>query len=124
LTLAHIARLIANSIRISDVAVRYGGEEFCILLLGCIESETAKIAERLVIAAGLQRVRLRDGRSTQVTLSAGYAYTPARSPLKSLPETLEAVIERADKALYRAKAGGRNQAIGAIATALPMVTMA
>jgi diguanylate cyclase (GGDEF)-like protein len=111
LTLAHAARLISNSIRISDVAVRYGGEEFFILLMGCTEPEAAQLAENLVANAALQTVRLPDGRTTQYTLSAGYACTPARRPENLACETLEAVIDRADQALYRAKAQGRNQAL-------------
>jgi diguanylate cyclase (GGDEF)-like protein len=118
LTLAHVARLIANSIRISDIAVRYGGEEFCILLQGCAKSEAVKFAEGLVVDAGLQRVRLRDGRTAQFTLSAGYAYVPAISDEDPVSESLEAVIERADKALYRAKGDGRNQAKAALAPVL------
>lgn len=112
-TLAHAARLIASSIRISDMAVRFGGEEFCILLRGCAEPEAAQFAESLVAKAGLQTVRLHDGRSTKFTFSAGYACMSARSGEKKLQETLGDVIERADQALYRAKGQGRNQALAA-----------
>lgn len=123
-TLAHAARLISSSIRISDIAVRYGGEEFCILLRGCAEPEAAQFADRLVVEAGLQRVRLPDGRITQFTLSAGYACMPARSVEKPITETLEGVIERADQALYRAKGGGRNQALAAFSPDLATAALA
>jgi len=39
--LAHAARLIANSVRLSDLAGRYGGEEFCIRLRDCGEPDAA-----------------------------------------------------------------------------------
>ena len=110
-TLAHAARLISSSIRLSDIAVRYGGEEFCILLRACTEPEAAKFAEALVSKAALQSVRLLDGRSTQFTISAGYACMPCAG--KKAPEDLERIIERADQALYRAKGEGRNRALAA-----------
>lgn len=112
-TLAHAARLIANSIRVSDIAVRFGGEEFCILLRGCAEQEAAKFAEGLVAKAARQTVRLLDGRTVPYTFSAGYACMHSRSVEKRVPETLERVIERADQALYRAKGQGRNRALAA-----------
>jgi len=122
-TLAHVARLIASSIRISDIAVRYGGEEFCILLHGCAEPEAAQFAEKLVVKAGQQSVRLRDGRSARFTLSAGYACIPAYRAGDRVSESLEDVIERADQALYRAKGEGRNRALAAHppALAFPML---
>jgi diguanylate cyclase (GGDEF)-like protein len=123
-TLAHAARLIASSIRISDMAVRYGGEEFCILLRGCAEPEAAQLAENLVSKAALQTVRLPDGRSTTYTFSAGYAYRHAGHHEANTSERLEEVIERADQALYRAKGQGRNQALAAhplLAPALNLV---
>ena len=116
LTLAHAARLIANSIRISDFAVRYGGEEFCILLMGCTEPEAAQLAESLVSNAALQTVRLPDGRYSKYTFSAGYACAHARHHGDQAVETLAQVIERADQALYRAKTQGRNRALSALWT--------
>lgn len=118
-TLAHAARLIASSIRISDIAVRYGGEEFCILLRGCAEPEAALLAESLVSKAALQTVRLQDGRSAKYTFSAGYACMQARKLGGPATETLEDVIERADQALYRAKGQGRNRALAAHPITLP-----
>jgi diguanylate cyclase (GGDEF)-like protein len=111
-TLAHAGRLIASSARISDIAGRYGGEEFCILLRNCGEAEAAHFASRLVTEAAQQKVRLRDGRKVEYTLSAGFACRSLRSAGKSDTETVDDVIARADEALYRAKRGGRNRAMG------------
>jgi diguanylate cyclase (GGDEF)-like protein len=113
ITLAHAARLIASSIRISDIAVRYGGEEFCILLRGCGKSEAALFAENLVSKAAHQTVRLKDGRATHFTFSAGYACLHAQQRNDPRRETLEEIIDRADQALYLAKKQGRNRALAA-----------
>ncbi len=106
-TLAHAARLIANSIRLNDVAGRYGGEEFSIILVNCDAQGAATFAQRLVEEAGRQAVRLPDGRKTQFTLSVGYAIHDPQAA-----EAPNQVIDRADQALYRAKRSGRNRAEG------------
>ncbi len=106
-TLTHAARLIANSIRLSDVAGRYGGEEFSIILRNCGAEGAAAFAQRLVEEAGRQTVRLPDGRKAQFTLSVGYAIRGAQAA-----EAPDRVIDRADQALYRAKRSGRNRAEG------------
>jgi diguanylate cyclase (GGDEF)-like protein len=123
-TLAHAGRLIANSVRISDVAGRYGGEEFCILLRGCSETEAAQFATRLVTQAQQQTVRLGDGRDVRFTLSAGYACRSTTSRAQRGPETVSDVIERADQALYRAKRRGRNQALPAAPSDLASAVLA
>lgn len=110
--LAHAGRLISSSVRISDFAGRYGGEEFCILLQDCDEAEAREFAKRLVVEAAKQRVRLRDGREVNYTLSAGYAYRHLTTRATGRPEDIDEVIARADEALYCAKRAGRNQALG------------
>ncbi len=112
-TLAHAARMIANSTRISDLACRYGGEEFCVLLRGCTEAQAADFAQRLVNEASQQQVRLRDGRTVGFTMSAGYASAAAHASPAGASPTLDELIELADGALYRAKNGGRNRALSA-----------
>ena len=107
--LAHAARLIVSSIRLSDIAVRYGGDEFCVLLRNCSEEQAAELAERLVEEARKQTIRTQDGRTLGFTFSAGHA---CHVGSKAAPDTADArasVIQKADQALYRAKQGGRNQ---------------
>jgi diguanylate cyclase (GGDEF)-like protein len=111
ITLAHAARLINNSIRLSDVAGRYGGEEFSIILRGCGEAEAAAFAERLVNEASRQSVRLDDGRRSSFTLSVGYACRALSNDGHG--ESASEVLGRADRALYEAKRSGRNRAISA-----------
>jgi len=107
--LAHAARMLSQLTRLSDVAVRYGGEEFCVLLRACSAEEAGRFAQRLVEEAGRQSVRMKDGRNVSFTFSVGYACAPAGQTSQGV-ESLEAVIEQADQALYAAKAAGRNQA--------------
>lgn len=101
--LAHTARLIANNMRLSDLAVRYGGEEFCLLLRGCTTQDAEQFAQRLLKLAGEQQVRLPDGQQVGFTLSAGVAVRSVE------PESITELIRRADQALYRAKRAGRNR---------------
>ena len=107
--LAHAARMLSQWTRLSDIAVRYGGEEFCVLLHACSAEEAGRFAQRLVDEAGKQSVRMKDGRNVHFTFSVGYACAPAGQTSQGV-ESLEAVIDQADQALYAAKAAGRNQA--------------
>lgn len=84
-----------------DTPARWGGEEFIILLPDTDELEAAGFAERI-------RTSLKDGLSPTipfpVTISLGVAqYLPG--------ESLEVLVERADRALYFAKQNGRNQVL-------------
>lgn len=114
-TLAHAARLIAGAVRLSDVVGRYGGEEFCILLPGCTAAQAGELADRLVREAAGQKVRHKDGRQIEYTLSAGYAAVDAAAASDNPASVLDTLLERADEALYRAKNQGRNHAVAAAA---------
>ena len=99
--LEHVARVLVAGLRESDIAVRWGGEEFLLVLRGCDQNEAERIAETLRqrIAATLIEV---DGRRIAVTLSVGVSeYDGAESP--------DQTVDRADGALYAAKHGGRNR---------------
>ncbi|MDC6168134.1 GGDEF domain-containing protein [Paucibacter sp. XJ19-41] len=112
LVLAHAARMMAGAVRLSDIAGRYGGEEFCLLLRGCATSvEAAQRAEALVQAASASTVRVGEQGRVVFTLSIGYACR--RRDTAALPESLKSVLERADHALYAAKNSGRNRALSA-----------
>jgi diguanylate cyclase (GGDEF)-like protein len=85
-----------------EIACRFGGEEFAVLVPGAAEAETMAFAERLREAVAGAQVRHLDGLLPRVTISAGVAVYPACG---SDPTTL---LRRADEALYRAKADGRD----------------
>ncbi|MGH8083947.1 MAG: GGDEF domain-containing protein [Lysobacter sp.] len=97
-----VADAVAASVRSGDVAVRYGGEEFLVVLPSTRLDGAAEVAERIRGAvAEVSRASL----PFELTLSAGIA---AGDPTRDRPEQ---VFDRADQALYRAKAGGRNRVV-------------
>lgn len=94
-----IARHIQDSMRPTDVAGRFGGEEFVVLLPSADQHDAARVAERL-------RKRIEEGRQLEVTLtiSVGVAQHARGEPI-------ERVIRRADTALLDAKGSGRNRVV-------------
>jgi len=100
--LREIASILKSSCRKSDLVARYGGEEFAIVLPGVDLHEAAKMAER--IRRIVENHHLSDGGYTQrVTVSIGIGTSGPHIA------TVNDLISAADRALYRAKAGGRNR---------------
>lgn len=120
-TLAHVGRLIASATRGEDLAGRYGGEEFCVLLRAASEGEAAAFADQLLRRVRARTVMLGDGRSLRYALSIGYACGPAASG-PGAADPIDAVIQRADLALYQAKRSGRDRAVSAAGLPSPAVT--
>jgi diguanylate cyclase (GGDEF)-like protein len=100
--LAQIGRVIAESIRGVDVAGRFGGEEFLVLLRDAARERALQVAERLRGAIEAGGLAYADGKP--VTVSVGVAYARAADGPGD-------VVERADRALYRAKHAGRNRVV-------------
>lgn len=98
------ARLAAN-LRSSDLLARIGGEEFLIALPQTELADAGLVAQRLCRAAEQSPVILADGTAISVTISIGM--TLGKGKTKAL-DTAE-LIDRADRALMRSKAGGRNK---------------
>jgi diguanylate cyclase (GGDEF)-like protein len=97
--LRHVAAIMQKTVREVDVCVRYGGEEFVILLPQCSREDAISVAERLresIASSPLQR-------AGQVTASIGVATYPLSAKSK------DELIEMADRAMYLAKAAGRNR---------------
>jgi diguanylate cyclase (GGDEF)-like protein len=106
----HAARLVQQLIRSQDIAGRYGGEEFCVLLPGCGSEAARGIAERIITEAASQSVRLPNGETLSYTTSLGYvAHDPGAHGASAAP-SLEELLQCADVALYSAKRRGRNRA--------------
>ena len=100
--LARIGRIIADNTRGVDVAGRFGGEEFVVLLRDASRERALAVAERLRAAIEAGGPAYADGKP--VTISVGVAYVrPGDGPSD--------VLERADRALYRAKNAGRNRVV-------------
>ncbi|KQP15998.1 diguanylate cyclase [Pseudorhodoferax sp. Leaf265] len=106
--IAHAARLLNSSIRLNDLAGRYGGEEFCLLLNDCDAERAHRFVQR-VLHRTEQPLSLRDGRSLPFSFSAGFVIFR----MEDQAPPLEQLLERADQALLQAKALGRNQAVQA-----------
>lgn len=96
-----VASMMGQCIRESDMLARYGGEEFAVVLSGTDLEGAIELAERIRsrMETGLQ-VRY-DGQAIGVTVSLGVAQLQAG-------EDFAGLLKRADRALYRAKQGGRN----------------
>ncbi len=104
LVLKKIGHVLKSSSRREDVVARYGGEEFAIILPDTDRHEAQGIAE--TIRATVENDHLPDGEETRrVTVSIGVSTTG-----KDI-DTVDGLISSADKALYRAKAQGRNRVV-------------
>ncbi|MEM7272730.1 MAG: sensor domain-containing diguanylate cyclase [Actinomycetota bacterium] len=102
-----VAKALADSIRPTDVAYRYGGEEFSVLLKGCGIDEAAAVMERVRLT--VQKMVLPETQSTRgeggtsVTVSVGVAAGPVTD--------VGILLRTADQAMYAAKRDGRNRVV-------------
>jgi diguanylate cyclase (GGDEF)-like protein len=106
-----LARRWAGRIRASDLLARIGGEEFCVVLPGVEPAGAVAIAEALRTATSAEPVALGDGVALRVTVSIGVAAVARGEAVD-----LQALLRRADGALYAAKRGGRNRVVGSAGT--------
>lgn len=99
--LKKVGQIIQEELRIEDTAIRYGGEEIALILPETPEKDAYLLAERLRIK--LERLTFKMNEKTfKVTASFGVAeYNPAIAAPQGL-------VEKADRALYKAKESGRN----------------
>jgi two-component system, cell cycle response regulator len=101
------AEILRDTAREVDMVGRYGGEEFIAILPGTPEENAAQFAER-VRQRVEEHVYRDDATEIRMTTSAGVAAYPSAA----VPDA-DALLKRADEALYRAKETGRNQVIRA-----------
>ncbi|HLO66518.1 MAG TPA: GGDEF domain-containing protein [Holophaga sp.] len=104
LVLKEVARRMGATLRDTDLVARLGGEEFAIVLPDAGPGALAAAAERVRVAIAGEPVPLEDRAPHLVTLSLGSAQLGPG-------DTLEGLLARADAALYRAKAEGRNRVV-------------
>jgi diguanylate cyclase (GGDEF)-like protein/PAS domain S-box-containing protein len=117
--LIQVAETCRNSLRNGDIIGRYGGEEF-IALLPAIQLEQAlKIASRLVSAVSERPFTVAD-EDCHISISIGVS---ALDPGLEMFPTLDEMILQADRALYKAKQSGRNQAHAYASNLAPTTTL-
>lgn len=101
-----VARRLEGLMRKDDAVVRWGGEEFLLLLPGSSDEGSRRFAHRLLAAVAEPGFEVGSATPLRVTVSAGLVSWPAWPG-----QSWEQAVLLADLALYRAKSGGRNQTI-------------
>ncbi len=104
--LKQLVQGVTAELRQSDRLGRYGGEEFMLVLAQTDLAEGARIAERLRARAESLEIVV-DGQPIPVTISVGLGCAPHGAGASAL--SCAGLLEQADRALYRAKRGGRNR---------------
>ena len=102
--LSTIGAVLQRSARNEDVVARFGGEEFGIILRAIEINSALVMAERVRKLVEATPIQLDGGKTLRATISIGVACYPATQA-----NTPEELVDAADKALYRAKHGGRDR---------------
>ena len=99
------AEALRNTVRKTDVAVRWGGEEFLVMLHGADQTAAERFAKRTL--DGIRNLSISfDGTILTVTVSAGIRYV---QPDENQSITFDQALKDADNALYEAKKAGRDR---------------
>ncbi len=101
--LAEVAKIMVKSVRDVDILARYGGDEFVVILPETTVATAHTVAERLIEAIRSHVFLKDEGIKAHITASLGVAGFPDHA------QTKEDLIRKADEAMYRAKAAGRNR---------------
>ncbi len=100
-----VAQTLIENIRESDIAIRFGGEEFLLLLYNCDENYILDIAEKIRINFSKKDIPTGGTTILNKTMSIGACMYPHDS------DDLEECVKYSDLALYKAKKTGRNKVI-------------
>ncbi len=104
LAIKSVSKILSSSLRTNDMICRYGGEEFCILLVGMNIDQAYSIAERMRRTIKFDAgPSIREPANIIITTSFGV------SSINFGAEDPEKLVSQADKALYESKKGGRNR---------------
>jgi two-component system cell cycle response regulator len=101
-----IAQRIQATLRSFDTAIRFGGEEFVLLMPNTVEAQAAAVAERLIQAVREESIRV-DGRPEPIPVTVSIGVVARRAGQLSLLE----LVKLADAALYEAKRSGRDKVV-------------
>lgn len=100
--LVEVSRVLKGCVRDNDVVVRYGGDEYTILLRATDSGGALKVAERIRRTMETHQFLAREGYSLNVTTCIGVASFPEHAQEKDM------LLDFADRAMYRGKKGTRN----------------
>jgi diguanylate cyclase (GGDEF)-like protein len=103
LVLQKLADVLQHDLRTGDVAGRFGGEEFVVVLPETPGPKAAETAERLRRAVAVAEIPLETGETLHITVSIGV------TSLNEASSSIDELLRQADLALYAAKNGGRNR---------------
>jgi diguanylate cyclase (GGDEF)-like protein len=104
--LKELSRILEENVRESDILVRYGGEEFMVLLVGVgSEVDALTIAHKISTKVRENEIDVYAGATIKKTVSIGLSMYPDDSSL------IDTVIKNADIALYEAKSSGRDKVV-------------
>jgi two-component system, cell cycle response regulator len=106
--LREVGTLLRKSVRDVDAVIRYGGDEYTIVLVETGVDGSTVVAERIRKTIEAHTFGRADGLAIKLTVSLGYACAPNDA------ETKAELLEMADQAMYRGKAGGKNMAFHAL----------
>ncbi|MDB6168652.1 MAG: response regulator receiver modulated diguanylate cyclase [Verrucomicrobia bacterium] len=104
--LQKVAGRLVGGLRDVDRAARFGGEEFALIIMQADRKVAMETARRVCAAVEAETVKIENGPELRITVSAGAAAMPFDA------KNCADLVAAADKALYGAKAGGRNRAVG------------
>jgi two-component system, cell cycle response regulator len=105
--LREMGALVRKSVRDVDAVIRYGGDEFTVVLVETGVEGAAVVAERIRQSIAAYTFGKDEGLDIKLTVSLGYACAPLDASTKA------ELLELADQAMYRGKAGGKNRAFHA-----------
>ncbi len=110
--LEEMAQRVRKCLRASDIATRYGGEEFALILPQTGSDEAEHLAERIRLEISDRPFAVCDGGQVlNVTASIGVSEIPPSAPEMDVRTLAQRVISEADAALYQAKEQGRNRVV-------------
>ncbi|HYP90316.1 MAG TPA: GGDEF domain-containing protein, partial [Polyangiaceae bacterium] len=104
MVLSAVGKLLNSALRTCDIVARWGGEEFVLVLPSTGLEGAEQTAER--VREMLEHANIKDGNGDVIPVTASFGvagYNPG--------ENLEHIIDRADRAMYLAKSGGRNRVV-------------
>ncbi len=105
LVLQKIVQTMLSELREVDIIGRIGGEEFAILLPNTDQQHSLEVAGRLQAAVANADITIDDGHSIKITISIGVAL------LTGIHDSIEPLLNKADRGLYQAKTLGRNRIV-------------